>query len=123
VTTQAEQSAWQRHAAALLVNLLALGATEGLPAITWTVAAAGCGLLAEAPGREHHQAWKAAITTASGSAPDVDHEVTRSHGEIRLLADWDHLPVVGLAEGSGHPPRVHLTLMAAIWPDSTEEKT
>jgi hypothetical protein len=120
VTTQAEQSAWQRRAAALLVNLLALGATEGLPAITWTVAAAGCGLLAEAPGREHHQAWKAAITTASGSAPDVDHEVTRAHGEIRLLADWDHLPV-GLAEGSGHPPRVHVTLVAASKAtDSTE---
>jgi hypothetical protein len=51
----------------------------------------------------------------------VDHEVTRTHGEvIRLLADWDHLPV-GLAEGSGHPPRVHVTLVAAIWPDSIKE--
>jgi hypothetical protein len=57
------------------------------------------------------------------TAPDVDHEVTRTHGEvIRLLADWDHLPV-GLAEGSGHPPRVHLTLMAAIRPDGTKEET
>jgi hypothetical protein len=122
VTSRAEQSAWQRRAAALLANLLALGAEKGLPAIPWTVAAAGCGLFAEAPAREHHAAWKAAITTAHGKAPDTDHEVTRAHGEIRLLAGWGHLPV-GLTEGSGHPPRVHVTLAAAIWPDSTEGET
>src|SRR5258708_8848552 len=96
---EGDQIRWQRQAAALLGKLLELAAREGLPPIAWTVQTAGASVVGQVlshPGaqrREHLNAWKAAITAASGKVPDHDHEHTFGGGETRLTVSWQHPPV------------------------------
>lgn len=121
--SSAERIVWQRQACALLASLLTVAAKDRLPAINWTVTGAGASLhgecLARPPAlrREHFAAWKAAITAASGRAPETDREHEFSSGETRLVAGWEHLPVrLGAPAGQLYPS-VTVTLTASIWPD------
>ena len=121
-----DQIRWQRQATALLGRLLELAAREGLPPVAWTVQAAGASVAGQvlshpdAQRREHLNAWKAAITAASGQVPDHDHEHTSGGGETRLTVSWQHLPV-GLAPGARTSPSAGVALVASIWPDVDEK--
>lgn len=124
--TTAEQIAWQRRTAILLTRLLELAAKEKLPLITWTVQTGGASLSGQVlshPGtarREPFEAWKAAITRASGRTPDHGREHEFGPWERRLVAGWDHLPVrLGAARNELYPT-VNVTLTASIWPDESE---
>lgn len=125
--TNAERIVWQRQACALLASLLTLAAKDGLPAINWTVTGAGASLhgevLARPPAlrREHFAAWKAAITVASGRAPETDREHEFGSGETRLVAGWEHLPVRLGAAAAELYPSATVTLTASIWPDEENE--
>jgi hypothetical protein len=122
--TDREGIAWQRRAATLLERLLALGAKEGLPVISWTVTAAGSALHGEVLTHPHSArradlaAWRGAITLASGAGPD-NKEHTFASGETRLVANWRRVPVT-LAPREGGRPGVHVTLTASVWPDEEE---
>lgn len=124
--TDDDQVRWQRQAAALLGRLLELAALEGLPPVAWTVQTAGASVLGQvlshpdAQRSEHLNAWKTAITAASGKIPDDDHEHTFDGGETRLTVSWQHLPV-GLAPGARTSPTAGVALVASIWPDVNEE--
>lgn len=115
--TTAEQIAWQRRSAILLGRLLELAARESLPPIAWTVQTAGAALAGQvrtypaSECRAHFGAWKSAIAAASGQHPDHDSE-HESGGTTRLLAGWERMPVT--LAGRALPPRVHVTLSAAI---------
>jgi hypothetical protein len=124
----AEQITWQRQAAALLGKLLELAAKQGLPPINWTVQSAGASLVGEvlthpdAERRGRFDAWKAAITSASGRTPDMDAEHSFGTGgvETRLTAAWERLPVT-LADDAKLRPSARLALVASIWPDDEDE--
>ncbi len=124
--SMAEKIRWQLQTASLLDKLLRYAAKNGLPAINWAVQSAGAnlsgGCLAypDAQRREDFRAWKDAITSASGRAPDHDREHACSGGEIRLVCGWEHLPV-GLAAGSPRYPAAGVTLTASIWPDEDQD--
>jgi hypothetical protein len=126
--TDAEKTGWQRRAALLLDNVLALGVKQKLPPIAWRIGTAGSNLLGEcvatpyAKRRADFEAWKAAIGVAASQDPDHDTEHTfgGSDGETRLVTGWERVPVK-LAPASGHPVTVTLTLVASIWPDDEEE--
>jgi hypothetical protein len=119
--SNAERIAWQRRAATLLGRLLELAANEDLPSITWTVQAAGSSLSGQvlshpaSARRERFGAWQAAITRASGRAPDHAHEHKFSSGETRLVTGWEHLPVRLGASRDEFYPTVNVTLAASIW--------
>jgi hypothetical protein len=125
--SRGEQIRWQRQAATLLGKLLELAARQGLPAIAWTVQSAGASLVGQvlshpdASRREHLSAWKAAITAASGKAPDHDHEHGSTEAETRLLTSWERLPV-GLAPVSKPYPSAGVALVASIWLDDDEAR-
>jgi hypothetical protein len=124
--SNAEQNRWQHQAVALLGNLLHLAAKEGLPSISWTVQSAGAYVVGQVLShpeelrREHFAAWKAAITAASGKAPDRDWEYTLGDtgAQIRLTASWEHLPVALAAGRERVPKRAGVALVASIWPDA-----
>ena len=122
VITAGEQTRLQRQAVGLLDTLLEMAAREDLPAVTWTVGRAGASLVGDVFAhpytrrREDWNAWKAAITSASGSVPDHEHATGETGGEIRLTASWEHLPV-GLTRDSSPYPSAAVALVATIWPD------
>jgi hypothetical protein len=123
--SMAERIRWQMQAASLLTQLLLRAAGAGLPAVAWTVAPAGSGLhgsclvteTREGQRREHFEAWRAAVTAASGREPDDDRETTTPGGETRLAAQWREVP---LRPGT-RCPAVRVTLTASIWPADDEE--
>lgn len=122
-----QRIAWQRQSATLLGRLLELAAKKDLPPITWTVQTGGASLSGQVlshPGaqrRERFDAWKAAITQASGRSPDHAHEHKFSGGETRLVTGWRHLPVKLGAKRDELYPTVGVTLAASIWPDEDED--
>ena len=125
--TRAEQIAWQRPDAALLAKLLELAGREGLPAITWTVQSAGASVAGQvlshpdAQRREAFNAWRAAITSAAGRAPEADREVATQGGETRLVAAWEHLPIGLTLDSKRYPVRAGVTLTASIWPGADDD--
>lgn len=126
--TTSEQIRWQRQAHALLGRLLELAAKQDLPPITWTVQTGGSSLSGDAlghPGTERRQrfeAWRAAITQASGRSPDHSHEHTSSSGETRLVTGWRHLPVKLGAKRDELYPTVNVTLAASVWADDEDQE-
>ena len=107
--TTVEQISRQRRGAALLGEMLARAATEGLPAIAWTIASAGAGLAGrcEAPQmderRQDFNAWRRAIGIWSGQGADAKREYADTSGTVRLVDQWDQFE------------EVIVTLTADIW--------
>ena len=126
--SSAERIASQRRAHALLGRLLELAAKDDLPAITWTIQTGGASLSGQVlshPGterRERFEAWRDAITRASGQDPDHAREHGTGTGETRLVTGWDHLPVKLGASRDQLYPTVNVTLAASIWADGDESE-
>jgi hypothetical protein len=105
----AEQISWQRRGAALLGEMLARAAAEGLPAIAWTIGSADAGLAGRCEARQMDQrrqdfnAWRLAIGTWAGQVADAKREYADNNGTVRLVDQWDRF------EG------VIITLTADIW--------
>ena len=94
----ADRARWQRQAAGELARIL--DAHPGLPAIAWTVGAAGCVLAGRVNGlapagqvRDVFDAWRAALALAehrehqlSGGATWLHAAARRHHVRVRLTA-------------------------------------
>ena len=105
----AKQISRQRRGAALLGEILARAAAEGLPAIAWTIGSADAGLAGRCEARQMDQrrqdfnAWRLAIGTWAGQGADAKREYADTSGTVRLVDQWDRF------EG------VIITLTADIW--------
>jgi hypothetical protein len=99
----------QRRGAALLGEMLARAATEGLPAIAWTIGSAGAGLAGRCEAhqmddrRQEFNAWRHAIGIWAGQGADARREYADTSGTVRLVDQWEQF------EG------VIVTLTADIW--------
>ena len=122
-TPDPQQITWPRQAAIALTNLLALAAKEHLPPLAWTVGHAGASVGGRVLGEDRRGdfgAWKAAITAATGRAPDHDSDFAGGlGGEQRLVCTWKQLPVA-LVPGSPRSPSATVTLTASVWPEEGE---
>lgn len=109
--TTARQIPRQRRGARLLGEMLARAATEGLPAIAWTIGSGGAGLAGRCEAhqmderRQDFNAWRRAIGMWAGKGADAKREYADTSGTVRLADQWDQF------EG------VIVTLTADIWPE------
>ena len=109
VAATARQISRQRRGAALLGELLARAAAEGLPAVAWTIGSADAELAGRCEARRMHQrrqdfdAWRLAIGAWAGQGADARREYADTSGAVRLVDQWDQ------SEG------VVISLTADIW--------
>ena len=105
----AKQISRQRRGAALLGEMLARAAAEGLPAIAWTIGGADAALAGRCEARQMDQrrqdfnAWRLAIGTWAGQDADAKRDYADTSGAVRLVDQWDRFE------------DVTITLTADIW--------
>ncbi len=105
----AKQISRQRRGVALLGEMLARAAAEGLPAITWTLGSADAALAGRCEARQMDQrredfnAWRLAIGRWAGQGADAKRQYADASGAVRLVDLWDRF------EG------VIITLTTDIW--------
>jgi len=102
-----DQLRWQLVVHTLLGQLLGLSGAASLPAISWTVAAAGSvldGRIGGAAAGAEWDSWDAELCKQFGM-PATDRAYADSEGCLRLTSCWQT------------PPGVQLVLRADILPD------